>query len=39
MSKFKPGVYFKDGKQVFLNDKGEVVPIKKTTGNYLQQIN
>ena len=24
MSKFKPGVYFKDGKQVFLNDKGEV---------------
>lgn len=22
--RFKPGVYFKDGKQVFLNDKGEV---------------
>lgn len=24
MKRFKPGVYFKDGKQVFLNDKGEV---------------
>ena len=24
MKPFKPGVYFKDGKQVFLNDKGEV---------------
>ena len=24
MTRFKPGVYFKDGKQVFLNDKGEV---------------
>jgi len=24
MSKFKPGVYVKDGKQVFLNDKGEI---------------
>ena len=24
MSKFKPGVYFQNGKQVFLNDKGEV---------------
>ena len=22
--RFKPGVYFRDGKQVFLNDKGEV---------------
>ena len=24
MSKFKPGVYFQNGKQVFLNDKGKV---------------
>ena len=24
MQRFTPGVYFKDGKQVFLNDKGEV---------------
>ena len=26
-------------KDASINDKGEVVPIKKTTGNYLQQIN